>query len=91
MFGLGKFFGRGSLEDELKKNPKQPEKWLKLAQENEKRAPEAVVNALIYSEGKLIDEAAAVVRNLAIYRELEPHLKKLEEALGKEYSSSSKV
>jgi fused signal recognition particle receptor len=87
MFGLGKFFGRGSLEDELKKNPKQPEKWLKLAQENEKRAPEAVVNALIYSEGKLIDEAAAVVRNLAIYRELEPHLKKLEEALGKEYSS----
>ncbi|ADU96851.1 signal recognition particle-docking protein FtsY [Thermovibrio ammonificans HB-1] len=87
MFGLGKFFKRGGLEAELRENPNQPEKWLKLAEENEKKAPEAIKNALVYSNGELIDGAAKLVKNLALYREIEPYMEEIEEKLGKEYSS----
>ncbi len=85
MFGF--FRKKKGLEEELKENPNQPEKWLKLAEENERRAPEAVANALIYSGGELVEEAAKIVRNLAIYREFEPYTEKLEKELGKDYAS----
>ncbi len=85
MFG---FFRRGKkLEDELKENPQQPEKWLKLAEENEKRAPEALKNALIYSKGELIEEVTKLIRNLALYREIEPYIDEIERSLGREFSS----
>ncbi|SMO65070.1 fused signal recognition particle receptor [Balnearium lithotrophicum] len=83
-----KFFKRKpKIEDELKENPNQPEKWLKLAEENERRAPEALKNALLYSNGELIEEVSKILRNLALYREIEPYLTEIEEKLGKDYSS----
>ncbi len=84
MFG---FFKRKSLEDDLRENPNQPEKWLKLAEENEKKAPEALVNALIFSRGELVEQVAKLLKNLAVYRELEPLIPKIEDELGKEYAS----
>ncbi|MEO2069064.1 MAG: signal recognition particle-docking protein FtsY [Desulfurobacteriaceae bacterium] len=86
MFG---FFRRRkrSLEDELKENPNQPEKWVKLAEENEQKAPLALINALIYSNGELIEVVTKKIKNLAIFREIEGHIPKVEEKLGKEYSS----
>ncbi|MEO2083512.1 MAG: signal recognition particle-docking protein FtsY, partial [Desulfurobacteriaceae bacterium] len=84
MFG---FFKRKSLEDDLRENPNQPEKWLKLAEENEKKAPEALVNALIFSRGELVEQVAKLLKNLAVYRELEPLIPKIEGELGKEYAS----
>ena len=85
MFGF--FRKKPSLKEELRKNPNQPEKWLKLAQESEKDAPEALYNALIYSRGELVDAVAKTLKNLVIYREFEPYLEKIEEELGKDYSS----
>ncbi|RUM90152.1 MAG: signal recognition particle-docking protein FtsY [Thermovibrio sp.] len=83
-----RFFKRKpKIEDELKENPNQPEKWLKLAEENERRAPEALKNALLYSNGELIEEVSKILRNLALYREMEPYLTEIEEKLGKDYSS----
>ncbi len=83
-----RFFKRKpKIEEELKENPNQPEKWLKLAEENERRAPEALKNALLYSNGELIEEVSKVLRNLALYREIEPYLTEIEEKLGKDYSS----
>ena len=84
MFG---FFRKKSLKDELKENPNQPEKWLKLAQESEKEAPEALYNALVYSKGELVDAVAKTLKNLVVYREFEPYLEKIEKELGKDYSS----
>ena len=85
MFGF--FRKKPSLKEELRKNPNQPEKWLKLAQVSEKDAPEALYNALIYSRGELVDAVAKTLKNLVIYREFEPYLEKIEEELGKDYSS----
>ncbi len=86
MFG---FFKRKKkkLEEELKQNPAQPEKWLKLAEESEKEAPRALINALLYSNGKLIDVVAKKIKNLALFTELEPFIPAVEEKLGKEFAS----
>ncbi|WP_457680972.1 signal recognition particle-docking protein FtsY [Thermovibrio sp.] len=85
MFGF--FRRKPSLKEELKKNPNQPEKWLKLAQESEKDAPEALYNALVYSNGKLVDSVAKALKNLVVYKEFKPYLEKIEKELGKDYSS----
>jgi len=85
MFGF--FKRKPSLKEELRQNPNQPEKWLKLAQESEKDAPEALYNALVYSNGELVDAVAKALKNLVIYKEFEPYLPKIEEKLGKDYSS----
>jgi len=85
MFGF--FRKKPSLKEELQKNPNQPEKWLKLAQESEKEAPEALYSALVYSKGQLVDSVAKTLKNLVIYREFEPFLERIEEELGKDYAS----
>lgn len=85
MFGF--FKRKPKLEDELKKNPYQPEKWLELAEKDERKAPEAVINALIYSNGELLDVVVKKIKSLAIFREIEPFIPEVEEKLGKEYAS----
>ncbi len=88
MFGLSKFFKKKpSLKEELAKNPHQPHKWLKLAEESEKEAPQALINALIYSNGELIDAVAKKIKNLAIFRKVEPLIPEVEKSLGKDYAS----
>ncbi len=85
MFGF--FKRKSSLKEELKKNPNQPEKWIKLAEESEKEAPQALYNALLYSKGEFVASVAKVLKNLALYRNFHPFIPKIEKELGKDYSS----
>ncbi len=83
-----KFFGkRKGIEEELRENPNQPEKWLELAGKNERKAPEALINALIYSNGNLIVDVVKGIKSQALQRRIEPLIDEVEEKLGKEFSS----
>ncbi len=83
-----RIFGkRRKIEDELKENPDQPDKWLELAKINEDKAPEALINALIYSKGDLLDEVVRVIRGQALQRRIEPLIDRVDSILGREYSS----
>ena len=83
MFGIFK----KDLLKELQNNPNQPEKWLKLAEKDEKRAPQAIANAIIYSNGKLFVEAVKLLKNLALFREMEPFIDEIGQKVGREYAS----
>ncbi|WP_456425805.1 signal recognition particle-docking protein FtsY [Desulfurobacterium sp.] len=73
------FFKRKSLRDELKENPNQPEKWLKLAEkEND---GEALANALIYSDGSLIIEALKLAKEKNLIEETLKHLPESEKEI----------
>jgi len=85
MFGF--FRKKASLKEELEKNPHQPQKWVKLAEENEKEAPKALINALIYSNGELIDLVTKKIKNLAVHRKIEPLLEEVEKSLDKEHAA----
>jgi fused signal recognition particle receptor len=83
-----KFLSRKKrLEQELKKNPAQPEKWLALAELDESAMAGALANALLYSEGRLLPKVLKKVRDLALHREFEAFIPAIEKKLGKPYSA----
>ncbi|WP_076712141.1 signal recognition particle-docking protein FtsY [Desulfurobacterium indicum] len=66
------FFKRKGLREELKENPNQPEKWLKLAEkEND---GEALSNAIIYSNGNLVTEAVKIAKEKKLIEETLKHI-----------------
>ncbi|WP_457568158.1 signal recognition particle-docking protein FtsY [Desulfurobacterium sp.] len=70
------FFKRKNLRDELKENPQQPEKWLKLAEkEND---GEAIANAIKYGNGNITLEAVKLAQERNLIEKTLKHLSETE-------------
>jgi len=82
-----RIFGRRKPEDDLRDNPNQPNKWLDVARSDEKKAPEALIKALIYSDGELIAEVVKVIKGQALQKRIEPFINLVNEELGKDFAS----
>ncbi|SNR60108.1 fused signal recognition particle receptor [Desulfurobacterium atlanticum] len=77
------FFRKKSIEDELKENPNQPQLWLKLADKNIKKFTEGIANAIHYSNGELVVEAATLLKEKISYRDVDIDTNLIEEKAGK--------
>ncbi len=77
------FFKKKSLEEELKENPAQPEKWLQLADKNIKKLTEGIANAIFYSNGDLVINAVTLLKEKISYRDVDIKIDKIEEKTGK--------